>query len=134
MIRDMFAPAPVPPAFLEAVPLPMMLRPWQIRASAEDAATMTPRAMTVSGRYAELGRMPVAILAGAEDRIVDVERHSARLHRAVPGSTLRVVAGLGHMVHHGAPEAVAEAVDSMTGRAGGGIASGESAPILIEAV
>uniref|UniRef100_UPI00192E39C8 alpha/beta fold hydrolase n=1 Tax=Teichococcus vastitatis TaxID=2307076 RepID=UPI00192E39C8 len=42
MIRTMFAPAPVPPAFTEAVPIPMMLRPWQVKASAEDAATMIP--------------------------------------------------------------------------------------------
>jgi pimeloyl-ACP methyl ester carboxylesterase len=122
MIHDMFAPMPVPPAFAEAVPLPMMLRPWQIRASAEDAATMTPRAMTVAARYPELSRLPVAILAGAEDRIVDVGRHSVRLHEAVPGSELRVIPGLGHMVHYGAPGAVAEAVEAVALRAAGGFA------------
>jgi pimeloyl-ACP methyl ester carboxylesterase len=111
MVRRMFQPVPVPPAFNAAVPVPIMLRPWQIKASAEDAASMTPRTATVAPRYAELGRMPVAIVAGAEDKIVDVGRHSMRLHRDVPGSALHVMPGLGHMVHHGAPDLVADLVE-----------------------
>ncbi|MBI0539174.1 alpha/beta hydrolase [Roseomonas sp. KE2513] len=128
MIRDMFAPAPVPPTFTAAVPVPLMLRPWQVKASAEDAATMTPRAATVAGRYGELGRRPVSIVAGGEDRIVDVGRQSARLHRAIPGSDLRVIPGLGHMVHHGAPEMVAETVAAVAAAASGG------APLSLQAL
>ena len=55
--------------------------------------------------------MPVAIVAGADDKVVDVEAHSGRLHRELAGSTLAVVAGVGHMVHHAAPEDVVAAVD-----------------------
>jgi hypothetical protein len=36
----------------------MMLRPWQIRANAEDAATMTPGTMTVMERCGELLHLP----------------------------------------------------------------------------
>jgi pimeloyl-ACP methyl ester carboxylesterase len=110
MIGTMFAPAPVPPAFTAAVPISMMLRPWQVKASAEDAATMIPGAAAFQERYGELSHLPVSILAGAEDMIVDVGRQSARLHRALPGSQLQVLQGLGHMVHHGAPDLVVEAV------------------------
>jgi pimeloyl-ACP methyl ester carboxylesterase len=118
MIKAMFAPAPVPPAFTKAVPVPMMLRPWQIKASAEDAASMTPRTMAVAERYGELRRLPVSIVVGAEDRIVDVGRQSARLHDVLPHSDLRVVPGLGHMVHHGAPGLVAEAVEAVAATTG----------------
>ncbi|MCI0755684.1 alpha/beta fold hydrolase [Teichococcus vastitatis] len=113
MIRTMFAPAPVSPAFTDAVPIPMMLRPWQVKASAEDAATMIPGATGFQERYAELAHLPVAILAGADDRIVDVGRQSARLHRALPRSELHVLPGLGHMVHHGAPERVVAAIEAV---------------------
>lgn len=113
MIRRMFAPREVPPAFTAAVPVPMMTRPSQIRASAEDAATMVPRVAAAAPRYGELAGLPVQILAGAEDRIVDVARHSARLHHDLPGSVLRVLPGVGHMVHHAAPNLVAEAVEAM---------------------
>jgi pimeloyl-ACP methyl ester carboxylesterase len=114
MIRAMFAPAPVPPAFTAAVPIPMMLRPWQIKASAEDAAAMIPGAAAFQDRYGELSHLPVSILAGAEDMVVDVGRQSMRLHRALAGSHLHVLPGLGHIVHHGAPDLVVQAVEAMT--------------------
>ncbi|MDJ0390782.1 alpha/beta hydrolase [Roseomonas sp. E05] len=113
MIRTMFAPAPVPPAFTEAVPIPMMLRPWQVKASAEDAAAMIPGAAGFQRRYGALSHLPIAILAGAEDMIVDVGRQSARLHQALPGSQLQVLPGLGHMIHHGAPDLVVGAIESV---------------------
>ncbi|MFC7555727.1 alpha/beta fold hydrolase [Pseudoroseomonas wenyumeiae] len=53
MVRTMFAPAPVPAAFTSAVPTGMMLRPWQIKASAEDAAAMIPAAAALVERYGE---------------------------------------------------------------------------------
>jgi pimeloyl-ACP methyl ester carboxylesterase len=73
--------------------------------------------MPAAQRYGELRRLPVSIVAGAEDQIVDVGRHSARLHRAVPGSDLHVVPGLGHMVHYGAPGLIAEAIDAVASAA-----------------
>lgn len=119
MIRRMFYPAPVPPAFAEATPVPMMLRPWQIKASAEDAAAMIPAAAAFEERYGELRRLPVSILAGTEDQIVDVGRHSARLHRELPGSDLHLVPGLGHMVHYGVPGLVADAIGAVAAVARG---------------
>jgi pimeloyl-ACP methyl ester carboxylesterase len=92
----------------------MMLRPWQIKASAEDAAAMIPAAAALMKRYGELSRLPVSIMAGAEDMVVDWERQSARLHRATFASSLQVVSGLGHMVHHGAPHLVAQAIEAIT--------------------
>ncbi|RMI14553.1 alpha/beta hydrolase [Pseudoroseomonas wenyumeiae] len=113
MVRTMFAPAPVPAAFTSAVPTGMMLRPWQIKASAEDAAAMIPAAAALVERYGELSRLPVSIMAGAEDMIVDRDRQSARLHREIAASSLQVVSGLGHMVHHGAPDLVVQAIEAI---------------------
>jgi pimeloyl-ACP methyl ester carboxylesterase len=113
MVGTMFAPALVPAAFTSAVPTAMMLRPWQIKASAEDAAAMIPAAAALMERYGELSRLPVSIIAGAEDMVVDRERQSARLHREAFASSLQVVSGLGHMVHHGAPDLVAQAIETL---------------------
>jgi pimeloyl-ACP methyl ester carboxylesterase len=55
--------------------------------------------------------MPVAIIAGEEDRVVDIDKQSARLHREVPQSTLRRIRGVGHMVHQSATEAVMAAIE-----------------------
>ncbi|KAB1069544.1 alpha/beta fold hydrolase [Methylobacterium soli] len=115
MIKGMFAPAPVPERFDREFPKELMLRPLQLRASAEDAALMTPSAMELQEHYREL-QQPVVIVTGADDQIADVGRQSERLHRELPGSEFIVVPGMGHMIHHLAPEQVVRAVDRASAR------------------
>jgi pimeloyl-ACP methyl ester carboxylesterase len=109
MIKRVFQPAPVPARFEREFPKALMLRPLQLRAAAEDAALMTPSAMGLERRYREL-TMPVTIITGADDQIADVGRQSARLHDELPGSEFIALPGLGHMIHHLAPDAVADAI------------------------
>jgi pimeloyl-ACP methyl ester carboxylesterase len=63
----------------------------------------------LQGRYREL-RMPVTIMAGTQDRIVDHRRHAVRLSGEVPRSTLLLVPNAGHMVHYAMPGLVVEAM------------------------
>jgi len=107
--KGMFAPRDIPPDFFSTQSREMMIRPLQIRANAEDAAFMIPAASRLSKRYGEL-KMPVTIMAGALDRVVDPEDHSIRLHRELPHSRLILVPGYGHMVHYAAVDAIADAV------------------------
>jgi len=111
-----FEPEPVPRRFAMRFPLRLALRPWQIRASAEDSGFMIPAAAAMDERYGEL-RLPVAILAGAGDRIVTPAHQSIRLHRAIPGSEITVVPGLGHMMHYSGQDAIVEAVARTAKRA-----------------
>ena len=57
----------------------------------------------------ELPRLPqpLHLLAGANDRATP-PRQARRVHRLTPGSTLRVLPGVGHLAHEEAPAAVAE--------------------------
>jgi pimeloyl-ACP methyl ester carboxylesterase len=66
--------------------------------------------MELHHHYSEL-KMPITIITGADDQIADVGRQSERLHRELPQSEFNAVPGLGHMVHHLAPDAVANAVE-----------------------
>src|SRR3954447_25289295 len=109
-IRAMFAPAPVPERFDRLFPKALMLRPLQLRASAEDAALMTPSVMELQEHYRDL-KLPVVILTGGDDQIADVDRQSKRLHAEIPQSELTVLPGLGHMVHHLAPDEVIKAIN-----------------------
>lgn len=106
--KKVFGPAPVPETF-DAFPREMALRPSQIRAEAAEAALMIPAAAMLSKRFGELD-LPVTIIAGSGDRIVDPEDQAQRLHEALPGSKLLLVAGSGHMVHYTATEEVATAI------------------------
>lgn len=112
LIARIFAPNPVPPRFAAGFPLPMALRPSQQRAVAEETGQMVPAAAALARRHGEL-RLPVAIVAGTEDRMVGTRRHAVWLHRRLPGSTLMLVPGQGHMVHHGRPDRVADAIDAV---------------------
>jgi pimeloyl-ACP methyl ester carboxylesterase len=121
LLRKIFGPAMVPGKFKE-FPKEMTFRPSQIRASAAETALMIPSAFSLRGEYASV-KMPVSIIATEEDRIVDIERQSARLHRDIKHSKFRRVTNTGHMVHQTAPAEVMAAIGdagqtaAMTGRA-----------------
>ena len=77
-----------------------MLRPVQLRADAEDGTFMVPGAMSAHDRYGELKNLPLLLVAGADDRVVDPDAQSGRLHRELPHSTFIKVKDAGHMVHY----------------------------------
>jgi pimeloyl-ACP methyl ester carboxylesterase len=108
LLRKIFGPSPVPEKF-KGFPEEMAVRPSQIRASAAESALMIPSAYTLKKQY-RLLQMPVAIVAGAEDRVIESEQ-SAHLHRDIPHSKLRCIPGTGHMVHQTATKEVMEAID-----------------------
>src|SRR4051812_32277001 len=116
-IRAMFAPASVPERFDRLFPKELMVRPIQLRASMEDAALMTPSVMELQEHYRDL-KLPVLILTGGDDQIADVGRQSRRLHEEIPQSELTVLPGLGHMVHHLAPDQVSKVIDRAAKLAG----------------
>jgi pimeloyl-ACP methyl ester carboxylesterase len=111
MLKRMFQPAAVPEQFDRLFPKELMLRPSQLRAAAEDAALMTPSVMELEHHYQELS-VPLTIITGGDDQISDVGRQSERLHRELPKSKFIMLRGLGHMIHHLAPDAVARAIES----------------------
>ena len=108
-MRRLFGPGPVPRRFLR-FPKWMSLRPSQLRAEAAESALMVPAAAALSRRYGDL-RVPVFILAGAEDRYVDA-RQSMRVAKAVPNGELRLLSGMGHMLHYFAPRKVIAAIEA----------------------
>jgi pimeloyl-ACP methyl ester carboxylesterase len=116
LIKGMFAPLPVPERFHKGFASSLAVRPSQIRAEAQDGTSMAYGAASMRSGYPRL-RMPVTIIAGADDMVVDVGRHAVRLHEEIPHSALQLVPAAGHMVHHAVPEQVAEAIEAVSGAA-----------------
>ena len=116
LMRRIFGPAPTPRTAVESYPLWMSLRPHSLRASALEAAILIPQAAWLWRREPAL-RIPVAIVAGSQDRLLSTAWHSGRLHRRLPGSRLHLVPNAGHMVHHTAPGVVVAAIDELVDRA-----------------
>jgi pimeloyl-ACP methyl ester carboxylesterase len=107
--RKMFAPSPVTERFAGEFPVELEVRPSQIRASAGEAALMIPSAAALAKHHSELS-LPVAIMAGLGDKIVDCDSQAGRLGAELPRSTLTKVPGAGHMIHHIVPEQVAAVI------------------------
>jgi pimeloyl-ACP methyl ester carboxylesterase len=100
MLRKVFGPRSVPAKF-GGFPKEMAVRPSQMRASAAEAALMIPAAFGSSKTYSEL-EIPTIILAGEDDRLIDINEQSVRLHDEVRQSKLHRIAGAGHMIQQSA--------------------------------
>jgi pimeloyl-ACP methyl ester carboxylesterase len=114
VFRKLFAPASVPAHFKTEFPSALALRPSQIKASAEDTVAMMSAAAALASRYGELD-MPVVIMAGTGDRIVDSAHQSGHLNQILRRSTLLSLPDVGHMIHHTASEQVIAAIDQAAG-------------------
>jgi pimeloyl-ACP methyl ester carboxylesterase len=53
------------------------------------------------------------IVAGEEDRLVDIDAQSARLHGDVPQSSFHRVPENGHMIHQTATDVVMSAINEV---------------------
>jgi pimeloyl-ACP methyl ester carboxylesterase len=94
----------------------MALRPSQIRASAAESALMIPDAFKLRNQYADL-KLPVLIIVGEADRLIDSERQSARLHSDIAQSRLILIPGHGHMIQQTATDQVMSAIREIAGEA-----------------
>jgi pimeloyl-ACP methyl ester carboxylesterase len=109
LLKVIFGPRSVPSKF-GGFPKAMAVRPSQIHASAEESALMIPNALATRGEYGNL-KMPVIIIAGVDDRLIDTDRQSGRLHEEVGHSKMHRVPGNGHMVHQTATASVMSAIN-----------------------
>ena len=112
LVAHVFSPQEVPERFNRRFPKWMALRPGQLRASAEESGMMVPSAAGLQNTYGEIS-VPVAILAGTDDRISDPSRQSARLAEDIPNATLQLLPRLGHMLHYFATREVVSAVSRL---------------------
>jgi pimeloyl-ACP methyl ester carboxylesterase len=109
VLSILFAPRSVPRHF-RRFPYWLLVRPRQTKTAADEFAALNSDTRRLSRSYRAL-RMPVVILAGSGDRVVDCRQHSARLHAQLPGSRYRLCDGTGHMLHHQAPREVMRGID-----------------------
>jgi len=110
MVKGLFAPAKVPDYFWE-FPAWMAFRPSQLQALTDEGAEMVSAAERLSKRYGSL-QVPAVIIAGTGDLVAHARPHSVRLHAELDRSELRLIEGMGHMLHHLVPYAVLDAIDT----------------------
>ncbi|HBA43829.1 MAG TPA: hypothetical protein DCZ07_12725, partial [Alphaproteobacteria bacterium] len=112
-IQRNFAPNSPPPDYARKIGLPLLARPDNWRANAEDMRNLAGFLAQQKKRYSTID-LPMTIISGDADRSVSPEIHSKRLHEAVPNSRLILLPGVGHAPHHAQSQAVIAAVDSLS--------------------
>ena len=107
-LRHVFAPAPIPAGF-ESLPVELMIRASQLRATAGDIKALNADILKIQRQYHRF-RVPREVIVSAADRVVDSDRHGRRLARVVPDARLTEADGAGHMIHHVRPDLLMAAV------------------------
>jgi pimeloyl-ACP methyl ester carboxylesterase len=96
VLEQVFGPDPVPREFATRGGGLLSLRPSQFLAASADIQALPDSLPRIEARYGEL-KVPVSILFGRDDRILDWRENGEAFVRKVPGATLQLTDG-GHML------------------------------------
>ena len=88
----------------------MWMRPDRIRACACDERTLAASLKVLSQHYWEID-VPVVIVTGSADRLLDPNEHAYPLQKAINNSRLVVLPDTGHQLPQTQPDAVIAAID-----------------------
>lgn len=103
-----FHPAPAPPEYVETMSA-LYLRPANFTATAGELAVMQDSLQAVSRKYGQI-EMPVTVVFGTADRMVDFAQDGQQLVESLPNARLVAVEGAGHKVHYTHPKIVIQAI------------------------
>lgn len=106
MLAYVFSPDTPPADFAVAGGGQLGLRPWTFYATSSDMVAVNEDLPGMAERYGTL-RMPVAILFGKNDHILDWREHGAPMEQHMPDLELTLVPG-GHMLPVIVPDLTAE--------------------------
>jgi pimeloyl-ACP methyl ester carboxylesterase len=85
-------------------------RPGQIRACAYDERTLSASLRVLSNHYSEI-QLPVVIVTGSHDLLLEPKKHAYPLQQAIKHSKLVVLPQTGHQLPQTCPDAVISAID-----------------------
>lgn len=113
-----FAPQAAPRDYMTAGGGYVGLRPSHFHATSTDLVAIDKDLGGMEARYGEIA-MPVGILFGTADRVIDHRVHGLPLKDRIAGLELELADGLGHMVQYGATERTAAFIRRIAARAFG---------------
>ncbi len=114
LCRTVFAPQPMPENYVRTAAIPLLLRPSEFIANAQDVARLWESVARQSPRYGEI-TAPTVIITGDRDTIVLPTIHSKALAAALPHAKLIMLPGIGHAVQHVAAHLIVAEIDRLAG-------------------
>ncbi|MCD6009181.1 alpha/beta fold hydrolase [Halomonas sp. IOP_31] len=116
MLAAIFAPEPVPADFATRGGGLLAMRPQAFYANSSDLVRLENDMPALIRRYPEL-RLPVAILFGERDRILEPARHGLALRDRLPGLAVETLPEAGHMLPLTRPDETAAFIRRVVARA-----------------
>lgn len=113
--RMIFVPQSVPPGFAKRFPWQQASGAERMIAEGEDAMSLATALMRMIGAYGSC-RVPVRILGGSGDIVVNNALHGYLAATLMPGARFDWIPGAGHMLHHFHQDRIAEEVDALARR------------------
>lgn len=108
-VSRIFRPQQVPEGYADYVGGPLSLSERAVTANKQDIRALNTALRRQAPDYGRL-QMPVEIVSGTADFIINPNRQPIPFNERLPNSRLTLLEGVGHMAHHVAPEAVASAL------------------------
>lgn len=115
-VRQVFAPDLPPADFAERGGGLLGMRPDNFYAASTEIALVNRTLPDLVKHYPGL-KLPVGLIYGAEDRVLDYRKHGQAMAGKVPGLILEVLAGRGHMLPITAVEPVVAMVQRIAAEA-----------------
>jgi len=109
-LKEAYAPQDLQEGYAERS-LELWMKPDRIRASAYDERTLGASLAGLSEHYRDI-QVPVVIVTGAADRLLNPEEHAYPLHKIIKHSKLVVLPETGHQLPQTRPDAVISAIDA----------------------
>lgn len=116
-INEVFEPQIPPLGYSDYIGAQLVARRKSFAANAEQLVALKSWLTMMAPHYSAL-TMPIELVHGGADMIVGVGYHSRRMLGDVESAHLTTLKGVGHMIHHAAPEEVVRAIDRAAERAG----------------
>ncbi|MEM7667703.1 MAG: alpha/beta hydrolase [Pseudomonadota bacterium] len=110
-IDRVFRPLDPPEGYLDYVGAPLALRDATVQANSEDIQFVNQALIRMAPDYATL-RPKIEIIHGERD-FISAGHHAVPLARMIPGATLTLLPGVGHMAHHADIAAIRRAAERM---------------------
>jgi len=105
-LKAVFAPELVPKSFAVESGAALGLRPENFIAASQDMMTVGDELAIMAPRYPSL-TIPVDVIFGRQDRLLDYQVHGERLVATLPNACLRLIKG-GHMIPVTVPDQIAD--------------------------
>ena len=104
-----FYPEQAPENYVDTMTA-LYLRPANFTAAADELSVMQESLQAISPHYEEI-KVPVTVLFGTSDQMLDLETDGRRLAEDLPRGELIEVEGAGHKLHHTHSDLVIEAIN-----------------------